>query len=417
MRVSFTQTWYMLLAIASVLCTSYQGLFSQSWDSRLKALIGNSEASQALTKTALVDDAGVWVYLQGNPGLIRGLVEASGGVVGMWVGDIVSAYVPHRALETVVSAPSVDRAELRTDRTSRNSRAVGDTGADLVQQGTSPLTSSRDGSGVLIGIVDSGIDFRHLDFRDPSDTTQTRILTIWDQEDEGSGLSPPGFPFGTLWSNTDLERAIAWQGIVRHQDREGHGTHVAGSAAGNGLATGQYSGVRPGTDTIVCASFRFLTESMAYIFSQADALGLPAVVNYSGGTHVGPHDGESLEELVIDRMLTEKPGRALVVSAGNEGDSFVHWGADLEPDSLWTYYHANLLDPIAVFRRRAFFSLSASITGDLANTQVAVGLDSTAYEDFTVQPRGHHGMTPWTNIQDLIGLPGSVTYGLKYRTG
>ena len=266
--------------------------------------------------------------------------------------------------------------------------------------------------------MDTGIDYAHLDFRDPTDPGKSRILAIWDQEDDGPGPTPTDHFLGTLWSQDDIEAAISGTGSIRHRDLDGHGTHVAGSAIGNGAASGGFRGVAPQADIIICAGFDYLLEAMDFIFQQADSLGVPAVVNYSAGSHVGPHDGGSLEEQAIDAMLEERSGRALVTAAGNEGGDFIHWGGfDLEPDSVWTYYHLNVFDPESLSHSEGFFSLSASIDGDFANTHIAVGLDSTAYEDFFVYPRGFHSMTPWSSLQELIDLPSFVTYDLHYRNG
>ena len=129
---------------------------------------------------------------------------------------------------------------------------------------------------------------------------------------------------------------------VTEIDFNGHGTHVAGIAASNGLATGnglpagRYVGVAPGaglvvvqgthgdasfTDSDVIAGCRFAVDEGA-------RLGLPVVANLSLGSNSGPHDGSSDLEVALDALFpADQPGRALVIAAGNEGGRDQHAGA------------------------------------------------------------------------------------------
>lgn len=183
------------------------------------------------------------------------------------------------------------------------------------------------GEDVAIGIVDTGIDYTHLDFRVDEDgdgvEEGSRILALWDQT---LGL------FGTAYRRADIESDLAYgygpsAGIVRSSDTNGHGTHVAGIAAGDGSSSSAgFVGVAPGSTLVVVKTTFYTSDILAaveYVFDQADAAGLPAVVNLSLGGHEGPHDGTSLFEQGLDE-LADAPGRAIVVSAGNEGDLDIH---------------------------------------------------------------------------------------------
>ena len=196
------------------------------------------------------------------------------------------------------------------------------------------------GEGVLIGVVDSGIDYDHLDFRVDRDDAvpgeeTSRISFIWDQTDDYSS-SPSGFAYGTEYSNYDIEQDILSDdgpatGNVREEDLVGHGTHVAGIAAGDGSSsTSGYVGMAPAS-TIVAVKTNFSTSSVidgvSYIADKANDLGKSGIVtNLSLGTQFGPHDGTSLFESALNQLVTKD--HLITVSAGNSGDRKVHYGHD-----------------------------------------------------------------------------------------
>ena len=204
------------------------------------------------------------------------------------------------------------------------------------------------GSGVIVGIVDSGIDYQHQSFRGPDGTS--RILAIWDQglTPQGGESSPAGFGYGVEYTKTEIDAALATADpltTVRHQDLAAagyHGTHVAGIAAGDGSVgtaaapPNTYIGVAPEADIVLVANTRGRAsgelglgdsadtlDAIRYIFDLAAELRRPVVINQSQGDNVGPHDGTSLLERGIDNMLGE-PGRSMVKSAGNEGSAYSH---------------------------------------------------------------------------------------------
>ena len=193
-------------------------------------------------------------------------------------------------------------------------------------------TPAITGAGVIVGAIDTGIDYTHLDFRYDSDgdgfEESSRILAILDQS---HGL------FGIEYSRQDIETDLAnghgpSEGIVRQRDTNGHGTHVMGIAAGDGSSSSAgFVGVAPEAWIVMVKTTYFTSDILAgveYIFDLADALGLPAVVNLSLGGHEGPHDGTSLFEQGMDELV-HGPGRVIVVSAGNEGDQSIHTSASL----------------------------------------------------------------------------------------
>ena len=192
---------------------------------------------------------------------------------------------------------------------------------------------------MIVGIVDFGCDFTLDDFRNADGTT--RIALLWDQSlSPGTGEhSPTDFPHGVQYTAADINFTLGVTATraatVRHQaGGSSHGTHVMGIAAGNGRSgdaafpAGRFIGIAPEATIIFVqpdttdqhTTFTdsvHVVEAIAYIFRRAQEMGLPCVINVSLGQNGGSHDGESIVERSIDRLL-EEPGRAFVVAAGNE---------------------------------------------------------------------------------------------------
>lgn len=211
--------------------------------------------------------------------------------------------------------------------------------ASCINSVQSEMGYNLSGKGVLVGIIDSGIDYTHPDFRNEDGTS--RILYIWDQTIQGS--PPAGFKNGTEYDNNQLNTALGHpepETIVPSMDTAGHGTAVAGVAAGNGRASdGFQRGVAPEALIIVVKlgqrgieNFTRSTEVMRatkYIIDKAETLTMPVSINLSYGTNNGSHDGTSLFESFIDSMA-ERWKTVISVATGNEGSAGHHFAADIK---------------------------------------------------------------------------------------
>ncbi len=194
------------------------------------------------------------------------------------------------------------------------------------------------GNGVVIGIIDSGIDYSHPDFI--NNDGSSRILYIWDQTIPG--LPPEGFRSGTEYTNSQINEALTHTQpmlFVPSVDTIGHGTAVAGVAAGNGRSSnGIERGAAPEASIIAVklgstdnANFARSTEIMRavkYISDKAVALNMPLAINISYGTNNGSHDGNSLFERYLD-SICEKWKTVIAVATGNEGITAHHFNARL----------------------------------------------------------------------------------------
>lgn len=192
------------------------------------------------------------------------------------------------------------------------------------------------GQGVIIGIIDSGIDYMNDVFRNEDGTT--RILELWDQT---VGENPPaGYRIGSVYTREDINRAInaatpsERYAIVPSRDTSAHGTYVAGIAAGNYAENRNNNlGIATQSELIIVklgnprtGSFPRtveLMEAIDYVIKRAAFYGRPLALNLSFGNNYGSHDGTSLLETFIDDMADSRLV-SIAVGTGNEGTAGVH---------------------------------------------------------------------------------------------
>lgn len=246
------------------------------------------------------------------------------------VDDIATAEVPVALLPDLERDPDVIYVELARPVFQLLDTSVPAIGISRAHDAARALT----GAGVVIGVIDlDGLDIHHPDFSSLNGS-RTRVAHLWDQREEQDGagaVGPKPWSYGVEYGRHDLDREAPLRD-VRARPSGGHGTHVTGIAAGNGRASnGRYAGVAPEAE-IVFVNLRtpngFSTGSSAsicdgldYVFRRAGER--PCAVNISLGTRLGPRDGTSLMERFIDNLV-KHPGRAVVVAAGNDGESKRH---------------------------------------------------------------------------------------------
>ncbi len=255
-------------------------------------------------------------------GPLPDLGAIEGLVVGSVVGDIATARLPLSSLDDLAAVPGIAHIAAARVWRPRLDMAIPAANVDDVWTGAPAYT----GAGVLVGIIDSGIDWRHDDFRHANGTT--RIKAIWDLWSAGSP-PPAGFTYGSEWDQNEINASLTGGGAVNEEDTNGHGTHVSGIAAGNGRASsGQYSGVAREADILFAKPFfnggfaeDKTIDAMNYLVQKAASLGQPIAINMSLGGHFGAHDGTSAQERVIDDL--SGPGVVFCVAAGNEGESYI----------------------------------------------------------------------------------------------
>lgn len=282
------------------------------------------------------------VLVKGNVPALREKILLNGGTAKNSSGDILSAVIPVSTLRMLAEDEDVIRMEEGAIRLEAlNDRMLQNNRIDLVHAGVSPLVQGYDGSGVIMGIIDTGIDFTHPDFQDS--TGQTRILWIWDHNLGVSVSTPAPYGYGQEFSAANINSGNA----ADHVDQTAHGTHVAGIAAGNGFSDSIFRGAAPAAD-IIAVSLNFskndedwlssCADAVDYIFRKADSLGQPCVINISAGTYFGSHDGKDLQAQYIDNLITAQSGRSVVAAAGNAGNYPLHIQHQPSGDTLFSWF-------------------------------------------------------------------------------
>lgn len=242
-----------------------------------------------------------------------------------------------------------------------------------IKMGASPLNQSYDGSGVIIGIIDSGTDFNHPDFKDVNG--KSRIKYLWDMTKPLATNTPTMFGYGQEWNNTEIDLGQCTHNDLTHF---GHGTNSSGIAAGNGFSVNRYEGMAPKADLIVVAlDFNkagfTISDALQYIIAKSLLINKPLVVNASVGDYYGSHDGTDLEAQIINNLIANIPGRAMVAACGNGGSSKFHVGYNVaSPDTNFSWIKTN----------GNFISLTEySDTTQIKNVKYSVGVTNPGFND------------------------------------
>ena len=219
----------------------------------------------------------------------------------------------------------------------------------LNQTGILPVqnypTLQLKGEGVLIGLLDSGIDYTNQVFRNIDGST--RIAAIWDQTVQ-SGSPPEGFAYGTEFTEKQINEALNEENplaVVPSSDDTGHGTYTASLAAGSGNPQEQFLGAAPEASIAVvklkqakqylrdyyfipsdavCYQETDLMLGLKYLNDLADSLSLPLVVCITVGSNMGGHIGTLPFSYLIEGYST-KANHITVSGTGNEADKRHHY--------------------------------------------------------------------------------------------
>jgi subtilisin family serine protease len=331
------------------------------------------------------------VFIKGDVETVKQLCLVNQGTFRYSSGNISTISIPVSSVKAFINNPLILRIEAYTPHNQPLSDTMLiQTNTVQVHSGAAPLPQGYDGSGIVIGIIDTGIDFTHPDFQDS--LGKSRIDFLWDQSLPSASNTPMPYNYGQEWNNLQIDSGLA----VSHNDLNylGHGTHVAGIAVGNGLATGTYKGVAPEADIIVVAmdfnssSSTLISDATDYIYAKAQAMGKPCVINASLGDYYGSHDGQDLQAQLISNMIDSQTGRAFVAAAGNAGDIAYHLENTVTSDTNFTFINYG--------SQPAYIQLWAD-TADFKDVEFAIGVDQ-------ISPYSFRGNIPFSDISSHLGI-------------
>lgn len=240
---------------------------------------------------------------------------------------VISGEVPLCNLPAIEQLASVRRVEASRHLHQEFDSCVKEVNAHIPHSRTPAIR----GAGAFIGIIDTGIDFRHPDFINP-DCRTSRVRLLWDQGAEA--VPGSAVPYGREFTREEINAAlneVTPAADCVPNDPDGHGTHVCGIAAGSGRARPSHIGLAPDSELIVVALSRtdsstlgrsvHAFEAFAYVVEKA--AGRPVAINFSQGMNGGGHCGETVLETGLDNFA-RIPNVAIIKSAGNEQQMRIH---------------------------------------------------------------------------------------------
>lgn len=212
------------------------------------------------------------------------------------------------------------------------------------------------GRGILVGLIDTGIDYQNPLFLQADGTT--RIRAIWDQTIQ-SGASPEGFYYGTEFTEEMIDEALRSERpleMVPSVDDSGHGTFAAGIAAGGEDESGSFTGAAPMADIVVVKLkkakqylkdfYRIDAEevyqetdiirAVYYLYQQAIKRNQQISIYLGVGTNSGEHAGRGVLNQYLNR-LSQAPGVFLSLPVGNEGNARHHFSGMVAENSAGGY--------------------------------------------------------------------------------
>lgn len=249
------------------------------------------------------------------------ILQGAGVTVSSVFDGFVTALIPLEALSSTAKLPGVTdievskKVEMCTDTTLNVTNAI-----DVINGEMNELPHNYDGTGVIIGIIDSGYDYQHRAFMRSDNPSITRIsrvystqLTTGHQARYNKNIRLPGSVFmgNQIYSLT--------------KDNTGtHGTHTASIAAGTHV--NGYGGMAPGAEIVLCSAVDMsnnlslveIANCIRYIDAYADSVAKPCVMSLSISTPDGSHDGKDYLTKVIKQIMG--PGRIFVIAAGNNAN-------------------------------------------------------------------------------------------------
>lgn len=278
--------------------------------------LAKMQQAQPMTESGVPADGPLTLLMRVADDATVGRVEAAGAVVEQREGPILIVTAPLSKVQAVAAVEGVVTVSLSREMTVNAVNPMGDDlsrstlGLDKIQGAASPLPTAYTGAGVVVGLVDMGIDVHHAAFLNPDGTH--RVKRAWKHIVSGKN---------TLTITADTEEKIVK--FKSDAPSTTHGTHTMGLAAGSFHPEGgpDFRGAAPDADIAVSCGYTDnarIIKGVRSIVDYAKSENKPCVVNISLGTNTGPHDGTDELPAALNQIATDE-NVSIFVSCGNEG--------------------------------------------------------------------------------------------------
>lgn len=347
-------------------------------------------------------------------------LEQKGAEVNAIYGHLVSATVPVDSIETIAQLNNVHQVSVSRQRRLLTDVARSQTQAQSVHNldeaaRQAGLLQAYTGQGVVLGIIDDGIQFDHTAFKDPNGNTRIKAVYMPNATTSNGGtkkqidgVTMMGYQYTTP---TQISK------LTTDDTNESHGTHTAGCAGGS--LVGNYSGMAPHADLVLCGcgsnlSDAAISSSAKYIANYAKEQGKPCVISISLGTDIGPHDGSSNLCQAYDQIAQDYQA-VILLAAGNEADYTGSVQKTLTPEANYIAVGHELIEPISGYAITGEADFWNS-TGDALQVQVVV-LDANGKAVYTSAKMSNGKITSSTLSKYFRTSLFSSTSGITITSG
>lgn len=306
-------TIFFLLGIFTAGAYEKMSVATQAFLDNRSAFPTEAKRHAAISQVRGQEMVDVFITLHDSQNTSR--ITALGGVIGARFTGLVTAQVPVAKLQAIAALDEVEQVSIAEMMESNVDTTRSVTSVNYVAEGLQHgLPANYDGKGVVFGIIDSGIDFNHAAFQDSLGNTRIKCVYM-PADNSGTKVTIDGTVLpGSEFDSTRIAS------LTTDLASSAHGSHTAFIGAGSHC--GQYSGMAPGADIVMCALAGKNTDvnianSVKYITQYAKRVGKPCVISVSMGARRGPHDGTSKLCKIYDEV--GKNDAVVCLANGNLG--------------------------------------------------------------------------------------------------
>ena len=272
-------------------------------------------------------------------------IIARGGEISSVVGDQMIVVMPIDSIESLSKVEGIQKIDVSRPLRKKTDKARTLTQVEDVYNlsdaaKAAGLKTKYDGTGVVVGIIDDGIEFNHVTFQDAQGKSRVKAVYMPNATRANGGTKK--IIDGTTLMGYEYTTEEQIKKLTTDDNKESHGTHTASTAAGSRFTTTglsentTYSGMAPGADIILCGLGADLTNAAVasaaqYIANYAKEHNQPCVISVSLGESMGPHDGTSSTTKFYDK-IAEDYGAVILLAAGNEAGEKIFLSKEMEKD-------------------------------------------------------------------------------------